>query len=321
MKRSDLRGKTRSKFRVLRTDSVVSTKFTVLNRWTGEQESARERIRMSTPKICVLRAPGTNCDLETAHAFELAGGKADRVHLFRLLENPAMLKDYQILCVPGGFSYGDDIGAGVIFSRQLRGQLNDAMQEFLTSDKLVLGICNGFQVILKAGLLMRRGVDNSEESRFEDQLTLTWNNSGKYTDRWVRLKVTSSNSVFLKDMDEFEVPIAHAEGRIAVASNGVLDGLRDAQQISLCYWSDAAVSLAEASGDPTRIDILPEPENPNGSIANIAGLSDSTGRVLGLMPHPERFLFATQHPQWTRNGMRGDGQGLQLFKNATSYFG
>lgn len=275
---------------------------------------------MSSPRICVLRAPGTNCDRETAHAFELAGGQADRVHLFRLLEDPSLLKQYQVLCVPGGFSYGDDIGAGVIFSRQLRGQLNDAMHEFLTADKLVLGICNGFQVILKAGLLMRRGVENTEESKFEDKLTLTWNNSGKYTDRWVRLKVTSSKSVFLKDMDEFEVPIAHAEGRIAVAGDDVLNGLRSDQQISLCYWNDDANKLAAKSGDLTNIGIIPEPENPNGSIANIAGLSDSTGRVLGLMPHPERFLFATQHPQWTRNGMRGDGQGLQLFKNATGYF-
>lgn len=276
---------------------------------------------MSSPRTCVLRAPGTNCDLETAHAFELAGGQADRVHLFRLLENPSLLDDYQILCVPGGFSYGDDIGAGVIFSRQLRGQLNDAMQQFLTADKLVLGICNGFQVILKAGLLMRRGLDAAtQDSRFEDQVTLTWNNSGRYTDRWVRLKTTSSNSVFLRDMEEFEVPIAHAEGRIAVTEPAVLNQLRDNGQISLCYWSDEASRLAAESGDPTDIGILPEPENPNGSIANIAGLSDATGRVLGLMPHPERFLFATQHPQWTRNGMRGEGQGLQLFRNAVGYF-
>lgn len=276
---------------------------------------------MSSPKTCVLRAPGTNCDLETAHAFELAGGQADRVHLFRLLENPTLLRDYQVLCVPGGFSYGDDIGAGVIFSRQLRGQLNDAMREFLQADKLVLGICNGFQVILKAGLLMRRGVDaQDDQSPFEDQITLTWNNSGRYTDRWVRLKTTSSNSVFLKDMDEFEVPIAHAEGRIAVSDDSVLQELRTNSQISLCYWNDDASTLAEQSGDPTNIGLLPEPCNPNGAVANIAGLSDATGRVLGLMPHPERFLFATQHPQWTRNGMRGEGQGLQLFRNAINYF-
>ena len=128
---------------------------------------------MAAPRVCVLRAPGTNCDIETAHAFELTGASADRVHLFRLLEDPSKLRQYQILCVPGGFSYGDDLGAGVIFSRQLRGQLNEAMREFLQADKLVLGICNGFQTILKAGLLMRRGIENTTEKTWEDQVTLT----------------------------------------------------------------------------------------------------------------------------------------------------
>ena len=275
---------------------------------------------MTAPRVCVLRAPGTNCDIETAHAFNMAGASADRVHLFRLLEDPASLSQYQILCVPGGFSYGDDLGAGVIFSRQLRGRLNDAMRDFLTRDKLVLGICNGFQTILKAGLIMRRGIENPAEKNWEDQLTLTWNQNGRYTDRWVRLKVTGTNSVFLRGMDEFDAPMAHAEGRIALKDPSLLQALRDAQQISLCYWSPQATALAAKSGDPTNIGLLPEPENPNGSIANIAGLSDSTGRVLGLMPHPERFLFATQHPQWTRLELRGEGQGIQVFRNAVSYF-
>lgn len=275
---------------------------------------------MAAPRACVLRAPGTNCDVETAHAFELAGAAADRVHLFRLLENPSRLAQYQILCVPGGFSYGDDLGAGVIFSRQLRGQLNDAMREFLLADKLVLGICNGFQTILKAGLIMRRGIEDPTQQPWEDQLTLAWNSNGRYTDRWVRLKVTSSNSVFLKDMDEFDVPMAHAEGRIALKSPELLQTLRDQQSIALCYWSDQAAALAATAGGPTKIPLLPEPVNPNGSIANIAGLSDATGRVLGLMPHPERFLFATQHPQWTRRKLRGEGEGIQLFRNAVQYF-
>ena len=125
---------------------------------------------MSSPRVCVLRAPGTNCDVETAHAFQMAGGTAERLHLFRLLENPALLARYQILCVPGGFSYGDDIGAGVIFSRQLRGELNEVMRQFLSADKLVLGICNGFQTILKAGLLMRRGIEDTSEAPYEDKV-------------------------------------------------------------------------------------------------------------------------------------------------------
>ncbi|MEZ6059432.1 MAG: phosphoribosylformylglycinamidine synthase subunit PurQ [Planctomycetaceae bacterium] len=275
---------------------------------------------MSSPRVCILRAPGTNCDVETAHAFELAGGAPQRVHLFRLLENPDLLRDFQILCVPGGFSYGDDIGAGVIFSRQLRGQLNDAMKEFLTGDKLVLGICNGFQVILKAGLLMRHGIEAGDDQLYENRITLTWNNSGRYVDRWVRLKVTSANSVFLKGIDEIEVPIAHAEGRVAVTEGSVLEELRQQGSIALCYWSDAAATQVAEGADPTALDVLPEVDNPAGSLANIAGLSDGSGRVLGLMPHPERFLFATQHPQWTRNGMRGEGHGLRMFRNAVDYF-
>ena len=275
---------------------------------------------MATPKVCVLRAPGTNCDIETAYAFELAGARPERLHLNRLLENPAQLAEYQILCIPGGFSYGDDLGAGIIFSRQLRGQLNDAIRQFLTADKLVLGICNGFQTILKAGLLMRRGVADASESGLESDITLTWNSNGRYTDRWVRLKVTSHNSAFLRGIDEFDVPIAHAEGRIAVRSPELLEQLRNQQQIALCYWSARAAQLAATAGDPTRIELLPEPENPNGSLANIAGLCDDTGRVLGLMPHPERFLFATQHPHWTRKGLRGEGDGIRIFRNAVTWF-
>jgi len=276
---------------------------------------------MAAPRVCILRAPGTNCDYETAFAFEQAGATAERVHLFRLLEQPDRLNQYQVLCIPGGFSYGDDLGAGVVFSRQLRGQLNDAIREFLVSDKLVLGICNGFQTILKAGLVLRRGIEAVNGQTYENAVTLTWNQNGRYTDRWVRLKVTSQKSVFLKGIDEIEVPMAHAEGRVAFSSPEVLTSLRSDGAIALCYWSDAADALAQQSGDPTNISVLPEPDNPNGSAANIAGLSDSTGRVLGLMPHPERFLFATQHPQWTRLRMTGEGAGAKIFRNAVEYFG
>lgn len=277
---------------------------------------------MAAPRVCVLRAPGTNCDVETAHAFELAGATVDRVHLFRLLEHPQLLTDYQALCIPGGFSYGDDLGAGVIFSRHLRGQLSDMMQSFLQSDTLMLGICNGFQVLLKAGLLVPSMAiaGESGEPTEQQSMTLTWNRNSRYTDCWVRLKVASSSSVFLKGMDDFESPIAHAEGRVAVREPSVIDDLRARDSIALCYWSDQAAEQCDKTNDPTRVDLLDEPQNPNGSIANIAGISDETGRVLGLMPHPERYLFATQHPQWTRNGFRGEGDGLQLFRNAVNYF-
>lgn len=271
---------------------------------------------MSVPRVCVLRAPGTNCDIETAHAFEMCGAKAERLHLFRAIENPDCLKDFQILCIPGGFSFGDDIGAGVIFSRQLRGQMNDALGEFLAADKLALGICNGFQVLLKAGLIT--GTSNStEDNPYDTGATLTWNDNQKYTALWVKLKTYSSNSVFLRDIDEIELPIAHAEGRLVVRDQSQLEIWNQQQQIAMCYRSSNGEAAAD---DPTSAAVLSYPDNPNGSIANIAGLADTTGRVLGLMPHPERFIHATQHPQWTRKKLRGNGAGLKIFQNAVDYF-
>ncbi|QDU81832.1 Phosphoribosylformylglycinamidine synthase [Polystyrenella longa] len=267
---------------------------------------------MADPRVCVLRAPGTNCDLETAHAFELAGGTADRHHINQLLANPHLLEEYQVLCIPGGFSYGDDIGAGVIFSRQLRNQLGDAIHKFLEGDKLVLGICNGFQVLLKSGILPGGSTTWPPAEESEPDATLTWNLNGRYTALWTRLKVASSNNVFLRDIDTIEMPIAHAEGRLVVRDESLLQQWSDQQQIALQYTGEA--------DQPVSHDVLAYPQNPNGSTANIAGLSDPSGRVLGLMPHPERFLFATQHPQWTRLRLEGEGAGMKLFHNAISYF-
>ncbi len=280
---------------------------------------------MATPRICVLRAPGTNCDLETAFAFERAGGQAARVHLFRLLETPDLLAKFQILCVPGGFSYGDDVGAGVVFGRQLRGHLGDAVGEFLQADKLALGICNGFQVLLKAGILPGTKKDSGSRdagspatgktSSPEPQVTLTWNDNGRYTARWVELAVSSPHSVFLRGIERIELPIAHAEGRVAVRDAGLIDQWRESGQLALQYASPCNTNTASGAACGSRF-----PANPNGSVADLAGLSDATGRVLGLMPHPERFIDATQHPQWTRRRMSGDGDGLRLFRNAVDYF-
>lgn len=267
---------------------------------------------MSVPRVCVLRAPGTNCDAETAFAFERAGAAAaDRVHLFRLLESPHALDGYQVLCIPGGFSYGDDIGAGVIFSQKLGGPLGEALDAFLARDTLVLGICNGFQVLLKAGLLP----SGTAGRKPERETTLTWNENGQYTALWVRLKNMAPQNVFLRGIDEIDLPIAHAEGRLAVRDPGVLTDWRERGHVAFCY-----VPKTGANGsDPTQAT-LDYPDNPNGSFANIAALSDESGRVLGLMPHPERFIDATQHPRWTRLGLTGDGDGLKLFRNAVEYF-
>ena len=265
---------------------------------------------MAKPRICVLRAPGTNCDHETAHAFELAGGQAERVHLFRLLENPEQLKEFQILCIPGGFSYGDDVGAGVVFGSQLKVQLAEMMGEFLQRETLTLGICNGFQVLLKSGILPG-GASTWGGNDTQKPATLTWNENGRYTDLWVHLKVTSTNNVFTRDIDVLECPIAHAEGRFVVRDESVLSDWESNGQIVFRY--------ADADGSMNP-EALPYPLNPNGSVQNIAGLGDASGRVLGLMPHPERFLFATQHPQWTRKNLRGAGEGQKIFRNAVSYF-
>lgn len=270
---------------------------------------------MPSPRVAVLRAPGTNCDYETAYAFERCGGTAERMHLFRVLEKPEILRDYQILCIPGGFSYGDDIGSGVIFASQLRSRLAGALSEFLQADKLCLGICNGFQVLLKAGILPNGTLDSSLDARKTAPATLTWNHNGKYTARWVHLRTADSPSVFLKGIQSLELPIAHAEGRIVVRDQGILDAWRSGRQFALCY---SKAGLTE--GDPSTVQ-LDYPDNPNGSVSNLAGLSDQTGRILGLMPHPERFIFRTQHPNWTRLDLPEEGAGLQLFRNAVAYYG
>ncbi len=270
---------------------------------------------MAAPRVCVLRAPGTNCDVETAFAFDSCGGRADRVHLFRLIEQPTLLDDYQILCVPGGFSYGDDIGAGVVFSSQLRGHLGDVVQRFLMSDKLVLGICNGFQTLLKAGVLPYGAGSWGKSDRSAADATLTWNDNGKYTARWVHLKVAGTNNVFLRGIEELDLPIAHAEGRLVPRNPQVLENWRAQHQIAIRY----APWAAGADGAPHPLNDRWDP-NPNGAVDEIAGLSDPSGRVLGLMPHPERFLFATQHPHWTRLKLEGNGAGLKLFQNGIDYF-
>ncbi len=273
-------------------------------------------VLMTAPRVCILRAPGTNCDVETAYAFDLAGGRAERVHLFRLLEDPSLLKSFQVLCIPGGFSYGDDVGAGVVFASQLQGLLSAAIGEFLQEDKLVLGICNGFQVLLKSRILPGGCDAWPPDLAQSPEATLTWNDNGRYTALWVHLATSATHNVFLQGIDALELPIAHAEGRLVPQERGRVADWRQRGQIALTYVGSDGASSDSGCDD----EVLHYPVNPNGSTANIAGLGDPTGRVLGLMPHPERYLHATQHPQWTRRGLRGEGCGLHLFRNAVNYF-
>jgi len=257
---------------------------------------------MATPRVLVLRAPGTNCDFETAHAFERAGAETQRIHINRILENPDLTKDFQILCIPGGFSYGDDVAAGRILANQMRNHLADMMQVFKASDKLLLGICNGFQVLIKSGILL----DDNENG--DPPATLCWNDHGRYEDRWVHLKTTSDKCVFLRGLEQIYLPIAHAEGRF------VMDG----EQVAASLASNGQLALAYTT--PAGEDATGFPDNPNGAELNVAGVCDTSGRVFGLMPHPERFIDGTQHPRWTREGLQDEGDGMTIFRNAVEYF-
>jgi len=257
------------------------------------------------PRALILRAPGTNCDEETAYAFELAGADGERMHVNRLLESPQQLAEFQILCIPGGFSYGDDVAAGKILALRLRHHLADVLQQFRDDGNLILGICNGFQVLLSTGLLL------PDDPRRGPGATLTWNSHGRYEDRWVRLAVDGGRSFFLRGFERIELPIAHAEGRFVARDDAALDWLDVEGQLVLRYTDEDG----NTSNDP-----LPFPANPNGSQANVAALCDTTGRVLGMMPHPERYLHPTNHPQWTRRPSQDHGDGLKVFQNAVGYF-
>ncbi|MEX0641553.1 MAG: phosphoribosylformylglycinamidine synthase I [Pirellulales bacterium] len=253
-------------------------------------------------RVLVLRAPGTNCDLETAYAFERAGAQADRLHIGAVLDSSQRLADYQVLCLPGGFSYGDDLGAGRIQAVQLRLRLADAIRRFRDEGKLILGICNGFQVLMQSGMLLE------EDSQAGTTATLTWNESGKFEDRWVHLKAAAGQCVFLRGVERMYLPVAHAEGRFVGRSPEALAALDRAGQLVLRYAS------CSGSNFPSY------PENPNGSILAIAGVCDASGRVFGLMPHPERHIDRTQHPRWTRGEGGPTGEGLRVFENAVEYF-
>jgi phosphoribosylformylglycinamidine synthase len=270
---------------------------------------------MAQPHVLILRAPGTNCDEETAHAFSLAGGASERWHVNRVLEEPRRLNDFQVLCIPGGFSYGDDIAAGRILGNQLQHHLADALVAFRESGKLILGICNGFQVLMKTHLLLP-GDDRGPIA------TLTLNDSGRFVDRWVRLGAEPGKCVFLQGMRFLELRVTHGEGKFVIRDADAFAKLDSAGQIVLRYRAvanfenESAIRNQKSSIEPT----LPYPENPNGAMGNVAGICDSTGRVFGLMPHPESFFDPTQHPRWTREPKREVGDGLRVFQNAVRYF-
>jgi len=280
-------------------------------------------------RALVLRTAGTNCDAETQFAWEQAGAKAARVHINRLIEDPKRLTRYQILTIPGGFSYGDDISAGKIFANQLVHHLADVLHDFLEADRLVLGICNGFQVLVKCGLLP--GVQDGRPTLVQGA-TLTNNDSGLFEDRWTHLRTETDRCVFLQKGESLYLPVAHAEGKFVPGPEEGIEKLEAAGQVALRYVGpDPSTSLR--AGGKTGAGY---PWNPNGSVGDVAGICDLTGRILGLMPHPERHLLPWHHPQWTRRsapkpapakgpGRRANkieemGDGFRVFQRGVAYF-
>ncbi|MBI4267964.1 MAG: phosphoribosylformylglycinamidine synthase I [Chloroflexi bacterium] len=252
---------------------------------------------MAKVRVIILRAPGTNCDLETQFAFEEAGAVASTVHVNQLISHQQRLADYQIMVIPGGFTYGDDIGAGKVLANELRVKLGKDIQRFIEDGKLMLGICNGFQVLVKAGYLPEPA------KTLPQSVTLANNDCGKFECRWVHLRVNKeSPCVFTEGIESMYLPVAHGEGKL-MAEPAIAAQLK----VALYY--------ADEHGDTTA----GYPYNPNGSINNIAGICDASGRIFALMPHPERHIRGTQHPQWTRLGAKKRGDGYQIFRNAVSW--
>lgn len=254
------------------------------------------------PKALIMSGYGLNCEEETKYAFEKAGGIADIVHINDLISGEKKIENYQIVAFPGGFSYGDDTGSGNAFASRIKSHLSDKINKFIEKDHLIIGICNGFQILAHLNL-------------FPTQFSLTHNDSARYTVRWVDMKVENA-SPWLKNISTISMPIAHGEGKLFSNEKN----LKFMQQKGM-------IALRYIEGDICKYQNLPG--NPNGSIDDIAGITDESGKLFGLMPHPERALFFTNLPQWPylkekliREGKKvpEDGPGVMLFKNAINYF-
>lgn len=255
---------------------------------------------MKKTQIIVLSGYGLNCEEETKFAFEYAGGEASIVHINDLIEKPSLLRKFDILAVPGGFSYGDDTGSGKAYANKLKNHLLKDIQAFAKRDTLIIGICNGFQILTQLGLLPG---------------ALMHNESARYLDRWVDLEVCG-NSPWLNGIEKISLPIAHGEGNY-IASKETLKKLNSSNSIAFRY----------VNGEMSAFQNLLA--NPNGATENIAGVLSENGRILGIMPHPERAIFVTQLPNWpllkeqlARKGKKlpKEGPGITIFKNAIRYF-
>jgi phosphoribosylformylglycinamidine synthase subunit PurQ / glutaminase len=268
---------------------------------------------MNKPKILILAGYGINCDDETKFAFDYAGGESQIIHINDLIEKKSLLKDYQIFVFPGGFSYGDDTGSGLALANRIKNNLIDELTDFINRDTLMLGICNGFQAMVNIGVIPAFKKNSSVT-----EVALKHNKTFRYQCRWVDLKVNkNSPSIFTKGIDYLHIPIAHAEGNFYADEETILK-IENENLSTLKYIKSHEEN---ANGE--------FPFNPNGSINDIASICNSTGRIMGMMPHPERGIFSTQREDWTllKEEMNREGkslphetEGVKIFKNAVNYF-
>jgi phosphoribosylformylglycinamidine (FGAM) synthase-like amidotransferase family enzyme len=263
-------------------------------------------------KAIVIAGNGTNCERETAHACRLGGADvADIVHISELLAGRILLENYHLLALAGGFLDGDDLGSAKAGANRLlhapvhgTGEhLSDHLRRFIADGKLVLGICNGFQLMVKMGLLPALG------GEFRQQATLTYNDNGRFEDRWVYLKADpASPCVFTRGLKGIYLPVRHGEGKLVTGSDDILARIEESHLAALKYST------------PDFQPTMEYPLNPNGSVAAVAGLCDETGRLFGLMPHPEAYVHRTHHPRWTREeSLPEEGMGLWIFRNAVQF--
>ncbi len=253
------------------------------------------KTKFKKPKVIIMSGYGLNCEEETKFAFESVGGVAEIVHINDLIAKPKMLSEFQILAFPGGFSYGDDTGSGKAYANKMKNHLSKELEEFLSRDTLMIGICNGFQILTSLGILPG---------------ALTYNKNGKYIDRWVDLKV-DGKSPWLSGIKNISLPIAHGEGRYIIDAKKYKE-MSKKKEIAFTY----------TKGDICKYQNLEK--NPNGAMYDIAGVLGYNGRVLGMMPHPERAMFFHHSPLWQNKKINGEkreeGDGILLFKNAINYF-
>ncbi|MCD6023912.1 MAG: purQ [Fibrobacteria bacterium] len=262
-----------------------------------------------TARIAILTGYGINSDIELAHSFNLAGGKAERVHLHDAIDGRIRLEDFDILAIPGGFSFGDHIASGRVFANRLRHKLGDTLLRLREKKTPILGICNGFQVLVKLGLL-----PGTEPASFTQTCTLTYNDSGRFENRWCHLKAEGNvSSPWLRGVEALYLPVRHGEGKFIPGSDALLAELEKNGQTCLRYCNEDGSEPAKGSAG--------FPANPNGSTGHVAGLCSKDGLVFGLMPHPEAHVLPTQHPHWQRQGLKAEGDGLRIFRNAVQFVG